>query len=86
MTNIRTNVRTTISTYSQSNIGGDPYLWRPSPADYRKIQEVPLQQLASERTCDGVNDFETTYVSKRIWVVQTGVWLAPLYVQCDYVL
>ena len=77
--------RNGIRTYSQSNVTGDPYLWRPSASDYRKIQEVPLEQLANERICDGVNDFKTTYVAKRIWVVQTGVWMAPLYVQCDYV-
>jgi hypothetical protein len=74
-----------INTYSRSNVAGDPYLWRPTSSDYRKIQEIPLAKLTSEHACDNVNDFETTYVSKRIWIAQTGTWLAPPYVQCEYV-
>lgn len=75
-----------IKVYSRSNVAGDPYLWRP-PSNMQK-KEVPTAEIgvpSSENTCDGVNDYLTTYVTKRIWVAQTGVWLAPLYVQCFYV-
>jgi hypothetical protein len=74
-----------IRVYSRSNVSGDPYLWRPSPNMQKK--EIPLEKLGEQTTayCDGVNDFLTTYVAKRIWVTQTGIWLAPLYVQCFYV-
>ena len=75
-----------IRVYSRSNVSGDPYLWRPTPNQPNK--EVPQTNIAektSESGCDGVNDFVTTYVAKRIWITQTGIWLAPLYVQCNYV-
>lgn len=73
------------SVYSRSNVVGDPYLWRPSPNNFQKTREVPVEELTKELTCDGVNDFITTYVAKRIWIAQTGMWSAPLYVQCFYV-
>jgi len=75
----------TIKVYSRSNVSGNPYLWRPAANVSHK--EVPTEKMANTTTttCDGVNDFTTTYVAKRIWVTQTGIWLAPLYVQCAYV-
>lgn len=75
-----------IRVYSRSNVSGNPYLWRPEPNQPQK--EVPLADLSNrsaQQGCNGENDFQTTYVAKRIWVTQTGVWLAPLYVQCNYV-
>lgn len=74
-----------ITVYSRSNVTGNPYLWRPNGNIVKKDKEVPLKELNKEHYCDGVNDFLTTYVSKRVWVVQSGSWEAPLYVQCYYV-
>jgi hypothetical protein len=75
----------TIKVYSRSNVSGNPYLWRPAANVSHKETPVENMAVTTTTTCDGVNDFVTTYVAKRIWVTQTGVWLAPLYVQCAYV-
>jgi hypothetical protein len=75
-----------IRVYSRSNVSGNPYLWRPQANIPNK--EIPLTDIAEKSAqsgCDGINDYVTTYVSKRIWVAQTGIWLSPLYVQCSYV-
>lgn len=73
-----------IRVFSRSNVTGNPYLWRPTPSNYN--QKTPAAgTLTQELTCDSVNDFKTTYVTKRIWIVQSGSWSAPLYVKCNYV-
>lgn len=75
----------TVKVYSRSNVSGSPYLWRPTAKITQK--EISTETIAESTTslCDGINDFATTYVAKRIWVTQTGIWKAPLYVQCNYV-
>jgi hypothetical protein len=74
-----------IRVFSRSNVAGSPYLWRPVPGTMQKKTKVPVEELVKEHTCDGINDFETTYVTNRIWIPSTGSWTAPLYVQCFYV-
>lgn len=76
---------TNIRTFSRSNVVGDPYLWRPNANILKKTATSEGLGINKSADCDGVNDFITTYVAKRIWVAESGIWLAPLYVQCDYV-
>jgi len=71
--------------FSQSNVTGNPFLWLPSGNISPK--ELPLENLGytTGLVCDGVNDFITTYMAKRVWITEDGIWLAPLYVDCSYV-
>ena len=71
--------------FSQSNVTGNPFLWMPSGNLVPK--ELPLENLGytTGLVCNDVNDFITTYMTKRIWLTESGIWLAPPYVQCAYV-
>ena len=71
--------------FSRSNVVGNPYLWRPNLSNKNHLKEIPIGLVGTELTCDGINDFKTTYMTKRVWVAETGMWSAPLYVLCNYV-
>jgi hypothetical protein len=72
-----------VKVYSRSNVSGNPFLWQPLPN--RVSKNIPISELGKENICDNNNDFKTTYMTKRIWIAQTGVWSSPPYVQCNYV-
>jgi hypothetical protein len=72
-----------VKVYSQSNVAGNPSIWRPKPNNIPK--NIKVKELGAEAVCDGVNDFRTTYMVKRVWDAQLGVMTAPVYVTCNYV-
>ena len=72
-----------IKVYSRSNVTGTPSLWRPLPNNFQK--DITIGQLGAELVCDDQNDFQTTYMTNRIWNPAISAIISPPYVQCDYV-
>jgi hypothetical protein len=71
--------------FSQSNVTGNPFLWLPSGSIFKKELSAGNLDYAYGVVCNDVNDFITTYMTKRVWITESGIWLAPPYVQCAYV-
>lgn len=69
--------------YSRSNVRGSASMWTPLPNTFDK--HISIVDLGNELVCDGINDFKTTYMEKRIWNPQKNIMTAPLYTDCNYV-